>query len=220
MWWELETLDNFNSFTVRGLGPMQICKPNLLLNSNQVYLHITSKFNLGKFQIMYKFAPFADPSIIWIKFYFSAVKTNYLETLLLWFQLIEIFSAQWLPGPCLPERSPMWEIETIETLPANLHTRLTSHIIIMSRTLFTLPFNGGGKLWSLFFLLSLSLSLSPDLCGKFWCFPVWCQHGRMAAVQHHDIIFMSRIEYSHPTRQSTRPLFSQSLLWWLPWHPH
>ena len=40
-----------------------------------------------------------------------------------------------------------------------------------------------------------------------------CDGSSMAAPhQQDDIIFMSRIEYSHPTLQSTLPLFSQSLL--------
>ena len=60
MWWEPQTLDNFQQFASWDF-PLQICKPNLLLNSNQVDLQITSKFDLGeKFQMMSTVSKFAS----------------------------------------------------------------------------------------------------------------------------------------------------------------
>ena len=173
MWWEPQTLDNFNSLRPGTLRCRYVNLTCYLIPTRWIFKllpNLTLEKN-SKWCLQFPNLPrqTINPSDILIKFNFSAVKTNYSKTLLLWFQLIEIVLDDCLDFLSLPERSLMWEIETIETLPANLHTRLSSHIIIMSRTLFTLPFNGGGKLWWLFFLLAIP----RDLCGKFWCFPVW-----------------------------------------------
>ena len=209
MWWEPETLDNFNSLRP---GTIQCRYVNLTCYSipTRCIFKLLPILTLEEnSKLCLQFPNLPQRTIITTYFrYFDKIWFLCSEN-----QLLEDTSAliptdrnsaRWLPGFLpLPERGPMWEIETIETLPANLHTRLTSHIIIMSRTLFTRPFNEGGKLWWLF-----SSSPSPEI--YILSFDVSFYDGSMVALQQYDIIFMSRIEYSHTTLycHSSPSLFS------------